>query len=121
MIRPVSASAGDRANAAASHGRRGSTPASSQAASRASTAKPTALTTTKARVSARTFGIDHSRSTGVAARGPTSGDPLTQWVTQAAPQAQYAMPTGYSMTSYRARVPGSSEYGQASSANPRPV
>ena len=34
---------------------------------------------------------------------------------------EFEMPTGYSMTSKRARVPGSSLYGQFSSAKPRPV
>ena len=90
LISPVSSSAGESAKAAASQGRRGLTPASSQADSSASAAKPSALTMTK---TAQLASAPRSVPTSVAdrlvgARVARRATPVSQCVTQAAPYAQ---------------------------------
>ncbi len=88
LTRPVSNRAGESAKAAASQGRRGVTPASSHAASSVSTANPSALTITKIRISRCTSGRPPSSLAGRSLREVRSGDPFSQCVTWAAPQAQ---------------------------------
>ena len=63
LTRALSARAGESAKSAASHGRLGFTPLSSHAASSAATAKPTALTMTKYRISFDTSGSEESPPT----------------------------------------------------------
>jgi len=84
----VSARAGETAKIAASQGRRRCTPVRNQVASSATAARPSALTTTKSRDSAVTV-LSAARACGDwPYRSSMSGDPLSQWVTQAVPQAQ---------------------------------
>ena len=88
LMRPVSSSAGEAAKAAASHGRRGLTPASSHADSSAIAAKPRALTMTNPRISFCTWAVPARSPAGWSARACTSPAPVAFWVTHAAPYAK---------------------------------
>ena len=78
LMRPVSTSAGDAAKAAASHGRRGSTPASSQADSSARTREAEGVDDHEAAQLPLAPGRCSTRSpAGTSQRASTSGEPVS--------------------------------------------